>query len=305
MDFEGAVARFFTTPPDGTAVPQAVVGASPARRLRDALEPIAGHAYWSRSVYDALAKHGLDYETQYVCGRGAALGDVPSALVTAAFAVFPAGPVDTLWKDGFGKVDRATLIATRDAAASASLRTVLGDVVSEGEALQVAEALEVALDVADGTGRPLFSALRAGTKLNDPYGRLWRAADLAREHRGDSHVAAAVTAGIGPCEMSILTELWLGYQMGEYSNTRGWPKQHVEASIAKLTVAGFVADWQMTSKGRAFRDQVEERTDASQRTLVQALGDELETVIEQVTPWSQRCVKAGAFPFDPRKRAAG
>lgn len=305
MDLEGAVAKLYTTPPNGTTVPRAVVGGGPARRLRDALEPLAGHAYWSRTVYDALAKHGLDYETQYVCGRGAALGDVPSALVAAAFAVFPASRVDALWKDGLGKVDRTTLITERDAAASASLRTVLGDVVSEDEALQVAEALEVAVDISDGTGRPLFSALRAGTKLRDPFGRLWRAADLVREHRGDSHVAACVAAGIGPCEMNILTELWLGYQMGEYSNTRGWPKQHVEASIAKLTVAGLVADWQITAAGRSFRDTVEERTDAGQRTLVQALGDELESVITQVTPWSDRCVRAGAYPFDPRKRAAG
>lgn len=305
MDYEEAVATFFTTPPEGTTFPRAVVGDSPARRLRDRLEPLATHAVFARPVYDALAGHGLDVLGAYVYGRGAALGDVPSALVTATFAVYPGAMIDKLWRDGRLKLDRETLIATRDAATAASLRTVLGDVVSDAEALAAAEALEVAVDVADGAGRALFSALRAGPKLTDPFGRLWRAADLVREHRGDSHVAAWVAAGVGPCEMNILTELWLGYPMGEYSNTRGWRPQHVEASIARLTVAGFVADWRITDEGRRFRASIEERTDAGERSIVEALGAELEPLIGQLGLWSDRCVRAGSYPFDPRKRAAG
>lgn len=305
MDYEEAVATFFTTPPEGTSFPRAVVGDSPARRLRDTLEPLAMHAVFARQVYDALAGHGLDMLSGYVYGRGAALGDVPSALVTSTFAVFPHSMIDNLWQQGRAAVEPATLVAVRDAATAASLRTVLGDVVSEAQALEAAEALEVVVDVADGTGRPLFSALRAGPKLTDPYGRLWRAADLVREHRGDSHVAACVAAGVGPCEMNILTELWVGYPLGEYSNTRGWPKQHVESSIARLTVAGFVSDWRITEKGRRFRAGIEERTDAAQRGLVEALGAELEPLIAQVGPWSDRCILAGCYPYDPRKRAAG
>jgi hypothetical protein len=305
MDYEGAVATFFTTPPEGTTFPAVVANGGPARRLRDALEPLAMHAIWARPVYDALARYGLDFFSGYVYGRGAALGDVPSALVTSTFAVFPPAMIDQLWRRARAKVGRDKLIATRDAATAASLRIVLGDVVSDTEALQAAEALEVAIDVADGTGRPLFSALRAGPKLTDPFGRLWRAADLVREHRGGSHIAACVAAGLGPCEMNILTELWLGYPMGEYSNTRGWPRQHVEASIAKLTVAEFVTDWKITDQGRRFRTTIEERTDAGQRSLVEALGDELVPLAKQVALWSDRCIRAGTFPADPRKRAAG
>lgn len=305
MDYAEAVATFFNPPPEGTTAPVPVTEGGPARRLRDALEPLAMHAVWSPTVNEALAERGLDFLTGYVCGRGATLGDVPPAVVASSFAVFPTGLIADLWQQGRARIGREELIAVRDRATSASLRKVLGDAVSADEALAAAECLECAVDIINGTGRPLFSALRAGTRLTDPYGRLWRAADLVREHRGDSHVAACVAAGLGPCEMNILTELWLGYPMGEYSNTRGWPAQHVEASIAKLTVAGFIADWRITDEGRRFRDAIEERTDAAQRGLVEALGNELDPLVEQVKPWSDRCIAAGTFPSDPRKRAAG
>ena len=56
---------------------------------------------------------------------------------------------------------------------------------------------------------------------DDPFGRLWRGAELVREHRGDTHLAACACAGLGRAEMNVFTELWLGYAVGEYSSTRG------------------------------------------------------------------------------------
>jgi hypothetical protein len=305
MDYEAAVATFFTRAPEGTTVPPAVAKGGPARQLRDALEPLAMHAVWAQEVYDALSAHGLDFLSGYACGRGAALGDVPSAVVAAAFAVFPPELVDQLWTDGLSKLPRTELIALRDEAVTVSLRKVLGDVTTEDEVLEVATTLESAIAVADGAGRPLFAALRSAPTLADPYARLWRAADLVREHRGDGHVATCVAAGLGGCEMNIVTELWLGYGLGEYSNTRGWSREAHEQAVASLTVSGLVAHWELTEVGHSFRTRVEDRTDASQRTLIRALGHQLAPVLEKVSAWSDRCILAGVFPSDPRKRAAG
>jgi len=305
MDYEAAVATFFTPAPEGTTPPPVVARGGPARQLRDALEPLAMHAVWAQEVYDALAAHGLDFLSGYVCGRGAALGEVPSSVVAAAFAVFPPELIDQLWTDGLAKLDRAELIALRNEGVAVSLRKVLGDVTTEQEVLQVAETLERAAAVADGAGRPLFSALRAAPVLADPYARLWRAADLVREHRGDGHVATCVAAGLSGCEMNIITELWLGYSLGEYSNTRGWSREAHEQAVASLTVSGLVTHWEITEDGRAFRTRVEDRTDAAQRTLIRALGHQLAPVLEKVSAWSDRCIAAGTFPSDPRKRAAG
>ena len=305
MDYEAAVATFFTTAPEGTRVPEWVASADPARRLRYALEPLATHAVWAQEPYDAFAEHGLDVMAGYVYGRGAVLGDVGSALVAAAFAVFPVELIDQLWTEAVAKCSRTEVLRLREQGTVTSLRKVLGDVAGEQEVDQVAAILLHAVDSADGTGRPLFAALRSAARPDDPYGRLWRAAELIREHRGDCHVAASVAAGLEPCEMNILTELWVGYSLGEYSNTRGWSSEATEAAIARLTVAGLIANWELTDDGRDFRTTIERRTDAAQRTLLDALGDDLEPVLASVSGWSDRCVAAGVFPSDPRRRAAG
>jgi hypothetical protein len=61
----------------------------------------------------------------------------------------------------------------------------------------------------------------------------------------------------------------------------------------------------MTELGREFRDTVEAATDAAQAHLVAAVGADLDAVAAQLDAWSQARIEGGAFPVDPRKRAAG
>jgi hypothetical protein len=305
MDYAAAVEVFFTAAPDDVATPAVVADAAPARLLRDALEPVAMHAVWSPSVNAALAEHGLNFLTSYVCGRGAALGDVPSAVVAATFAVFEPGLIDSLWTEGRALISLDELISVRDTAAAASLREAIGSISSEAAAVEVAQVLEDAVDAVDGTGRVLFAALRARPRLSDPYARLWRAADMVREHRGDSHIAASVAAGLDPVRMGVLAEVWVGYPVGEYSGTRAWPQEAYDAAVARLEADGLLADGRLTDEGRALRNGIEAATDTAQDDLLAALGDNLNAVVEQTDAWSQRCVEAGAFPPDIRKRAAG
>lgn len=305
MDYEAALEVFYAPSPPGTGTPEVVAAATPARRLRDALEPVAMHAVWARGVNAALAGHGLNFLTGYVCGRGAALGAVPSPVVAAAFAVFEPGLVDRLWAEGQTHLGLEELIAVRDRATGESLREVLGPVAGEAEVGRVAEVLEGAVRGVDGAGRVLFSALRAQPLLRDPYARLWRAADLVREHRGDSHVAASVAAGLDPVRMGVLSEAWVGYPVGEYSGTRGWGPDALPPAVARLEADGLIADGALTDQGRRFRDGIEAATDAAQTQLIAGLGPALGGVTEQLDGWSKRCVEAGAFPPDIRKRAAG
>jgi len=151
----------------------------------------------------------------------------------------------------------------------------------------------------------LFAALRSRPRLADPYGRLWRAADVLREHRGDSHVAACVAAGLDPVRMNVLAEVWVGYPVGEYSASRAWPPARQAAAVAALEADGLLADGRITAAGSAFRERVEEATDLAQAELVAALGERLGPLAERLDAWSARCVEAGTFPPDVRKRAAG
>jgi hypothetical protein len=303
MDYQAALEIFFAEPPTEVRTPGPVSAATPARRLRDALEPLAMHAVWSPGTNAALAAHGYNFLTGYLTGRAAPLGEVPSSLVAAVFAVFEPGLVDALWTEGRGLLALPELIDVRNRATEASLYEVLGEPTPD--VTRVAETLERAVETVDGTGRVLFSALRSQPRLDDPWGRVWRAADLVREHRGDSHVAACVAAGLDPVRMGILMEVWLGYPVGEYSGTRAWPQEAQDAGIAQLEADGLLADGAITDAGRVTRDAIEAATDTAQQALVTAIGPDLDDVTAALDAWSTRCVEARTFPPDIRKRAAG
>jgi hypothetical protein len=128
----------------------------------------AGAAVWSEPVNAALAELGLDeFFVGYVTGRAAPLGEVPGAVVAAAFGVFEPGVIATMWATGRATGKLPELIAERDRATAASLLAMLRGCASEADVLQVAEVLGRAVAAVDGTGRPLFAALRAQPRLTD------------------------------------------------------------------------------------------------------------------------------------------
>jgi hypothetical protein len=297
VDYADAVAAFFVSRPEGTALPPAVAAGSPARRLRDACEPVAMHAVWSRAVYERLAQFGLDFLTSYVGGRGAFLGEPSGAVVAAAFAWFEPGLVISSWDAVRSAVAHDQLVQARDESTIASLREVLAG-EDPGE---VANQLADAATAADGMGRPLFSGLRADGRPHDAVHLLWWACNLVREHRGDSHVAAAAAAGLDAVEMNILTELWTGMPLLSYTATRGWPAAAMQRAIGQLESR----DGDLTDAGRTSRRHIELRTDDQEQPIVAALGDRLDEVCGLLNHWGQLCIEAGAFPPDILKRAAG
>ncbi len=301
MDYADAVADFFVPRREGTALPVAVAEGSPARRLRDACEPVAMHAVWSRTTNERLAQLGLDFLTSYVGGRGAFLGEPAGAVVAASFAWFEPDLVITLWEAARTAVAPGRLVQARDESTVASLREVLAD-EDPGE---VASLLADAAETADGMGRPLFSGRRSDGRPQDAVHCLWWACGLVREHRGDSHVAAAAAAGLNAVEMNILTEPWIGMPLLSYTATRGWAPDAMHRAVARLESRGWVRDGGLTDEGLAGRLSIEQRTDAQEQPIVAALGDRLEEVCDRLNHWGQLCIEAGAFPPDILKRAAG
>ena len=301
MDYADAVTAFFVPREAGTALPAAVTQGSPARRLRDACEPVAMHAAWSRTTNERLAQLGLDFLTSYVGGRGACLGEPAGAVVAAAFAWFEPGLVTTLWDAARTAVPLDRLVQACDESTVASLREILAD-EDPGEA---ASLLADAAEAADGMGRPLFSGRRADGRPQDAVHCLWWACGLVREHRGDSHVAAAAAAGLDPIEMNVLTELWIGMPLLSYTATRGWSPDAMHRAVARLENRGWIREGGLTDEGLAVRTSIEQRTDAQEQPIVAALGDRLEEVCARLNHWGQLCIEAGAFPPDILKRAAG
>jgi hypothetical protein len=299
MEYD-AVAAVYIAPLDGpVTVPP--LADSPARRLRDALEPIATQGWWARAVHQRADARGLGFMETYAWGRAASLGEPAASVVVSAFGVFEPGMLSSVYASARALVSRDEMLADREAGVVETLRTILGGADVE----PLAEALMDAAQSLDGSARPLFSGLRELPVPADPHGRLWRGAEMVREHRGDGHLAACVAAGLDAVSMNVLTELWTGYAPGEYTSTRGYGEDVVAATLARLADRGWVDGNRLTAEGIAARQEIENATDVAQQALVERLGDRLEEVIEAVAPLSDRVVEAQSFPTDPRKRAAG
>jgi hypothetical protein len=296
----GDIAAIFLAPLADTIDAPDVTG-TPARRLRDALEPIATQGWWSPQAGARLDALGVDFLPGYVWGRAAALGSPTASVVAATFGVFEPGLIAAVYEAGSALVPRDDILAAREDGGTASVAAI----ADPDDCAAVADPLLAVLADLDGLGRPLFSALRALPVPTSPAGRLWRAAELVREHRGDGHLAAVVAAGLTAVEANVLTERWLGFGLGEYSATRGFGPVQLGAAVANLQARGWMDGDDLTDRGRAARVRIEEVTDASQEALIEGCGAGLDGIIAKAGDISTRLVAARAFPADPRKRAGG
>ncbi len=300
MHYDEVVDAFFIPTPDGT-VPEPTRDASVARRLRDAIEPIAMHPVWSRHNNEAMAGLGLDFFSGYAWGRAAALGEPAPAVVVSSFAVFEPELIGGAYEAGRAACSRDQILSARFEATTASLAAVLDGV----DVAEAAGRLRDASSGLDQSGRPLYAGLAGIPLSDDPVEMLWRSAEMIREHRGDSHIAACVAEGLDPIAMSVLTELWVGFPLGEYSGTRGWAPEAIEACAERLRSDGLLDGDQLSAAGRALRARIEDATDRAQEQLVAGLGDDVDGLLAELTSWSDRCVAAAAFPPNAYKRAAG
>lgn len=259
------------------------------------------HATGSPAVRRALEELGLDRFTGYVGGRAASLGDPAAGVIVAAFGVFEPVLLRAACARARAACPPAALLEARANAVEASLRQVLGDANVE----PAVGALQRGLASASRAGRPLFAGLADAPLPESPLGRLWRACELVREHRGDTHLRVWLAEGLDPVEANVLTELWLGMPLGAYTATRGWDAAAVDRAHERLAGRGLVRSGRLTAEGTALRCAVEQATNRGERDVVAAIGVDLEAVLAAVADWSARCVAAGTFTADAHKRAAG
>lgn len=300
MDYSEAQAAFFA-PREGEA--QALGWTTPARRLRDALEPIATICYWSEPAYDAYAALGLDFLTGYVWSRASSLGEPTPQVVASAFGVFEPGLVADLYTQGRSTAGLSDVRRAREAGAVTALKQVLGE---EPEGLaDVVGALEEAAAAGSPVARPFFSGLLDWPEPDTLLGRLWLAATRLRELRGDGHLVAVADAELDGVQANVLTELWVGWEPLAYTGSRAWSPEAMAGATSTLEHRGLVRDDELTDAGRALREGVEEATDRLVVPSVDALGDRLDDVVTRLEGWAEQVVASGWFPPDPYKRAAG
>ncbi|KQT94364.1 hypothetical protein ASG49_05645 [Marmoricola sp. Leaf446] len=299
MDYSEARAAFFGGR-DGDV--RSLDWTTPARRLRDAIEPLATICFWSEPAYDEYAALGLDFLQGYVYSRASVLGDVEPRVASAAFGVFEPGLVADLFASARSTASVDDVRAAKERGAVTALRECLGE---PEELAEVVAVLRRACEAADPTGRALHAGLTGLAWPEDLLGQLWHACTILREHRGDGHLATLVASGVDGVQANQLTELWVGWDALSYTGSRAWSPEAMDAGTGTLAERGWVADGRLTDAGRAFREDLEATTDLTVAAAVAAIGDDLDRVVARLDAWAQQVVDRGWFPPDPYKRAAG
>jgi len=264
----------------GGAVPDARVS-EVSRRLRSRCDAILGAVWFMPEASAGFPSFA---------GRVACLGRVRGEVAAALLAPIPVDPrtVDTVWDD----TDPDTLLAERVGGATAYLVGVLGGERPAGVERALA-LLRPAVEAAPTDGHPIFAGLRSLPWPGTPLGDLWRASDMVRERRGDSHRNAWQAAGLAAIEIQLLTERWrTTTNPGSTTAARmGWPMAAIDAALDQLRGRGLVdGDGTITPDGRAFRDQIELATDRQERPLVEALGDDADELLDLLAPWARAVV---------------
>ncbi len=302
MDYAEAHDAFFTPRPEGAPAPRTDAWQTPARRLRDAAEPVAMICVWSAAGTARFAEHGLDFLTGYVLSRGCVLGAATGRVVAAAFGVFEPGLVGGLWDAAQAALPVEEMRTLAPTVAGQTLRDIL---CAAPDVAVVAEQLRTTLSDVDTTGRALAAGVASLPWPTDPYASLWQGCTLLRELRGDGHLAACVAAGITGLEANLLTEAWVGWEPMAYAGTRGWSPEVMRAAAAGLAAHGLVHEGALTEHGTELREGIEEATDRSMQPVIDALGPDLDTIVEALNTWGAALIAADAFPPDPYKRASG
>jgi hypothetical protein len=279
-----------------------------ARRLAMVLEPVAAQVYFSPECHAAYAALGfspspgttsggvqLPDGPAYFTSRGSVMGQVPGAVVAAAFGVFNPEAVVPSVEFGWNKVDAPTICAARTRGAVAQLQRVLGP--SPDGLARATALLGTAVAPLRPEGKPLYAGLLGLGLPGEPLADAWRLADMLREYRGDAHIAAWTSAVLDATEIGLLTEPYWGIPLRTYVRTRAWSDDQLDAAEKRLVERGLLADGALTDEGRALRESIEAATDAQCAPMLDALGDDgLEELIGLLRPWGQAIRDAGGYP---------
>ncbi len=270
----------------------------PARRLWSLLEPIHAVTYFSPEPLAALKEAGYrGFWMGYFAGRAAPLGRASAELVHAVCYNFAfehvARAIPSAWD--FAAPDRA--LSARLSGSVAALQRLLAGVVGS----MIATAADLAARAAATApleGRPLFAANRSLPEPERPLERLWHAATLLREHRGDGHVAALVAAGIGGRQAHVLHALATGTPVEVYARARTFEPAEWTSIVAELRERGLVdGDGTLTAAGRQAKDEVEELTDELAESACRALSPtEVDDLIRALLPITTAVVSGLEIP---------
>ncbi|MEV6312429.1 hypothetical protein AB0M10_28055 [Streptomyces sp. NPDC051840] len=273
------------------------------RRCHNAVNPLHSSVYFSPDLGKEFAELGIEDESRvYFASRGAALGAVGAGTVTATFYNFNHELVARHLPAVWSEITPAAALDARLRAADSTLRRVLGEEVIASP--EMAEAAGLALRAAEACtshARPLYAAHADLPVPDQPHLAFWHAATLLREHRGDGHLAALLSAGLDPLEALVShTATGKGMAPRWILATRGWRRTDWDSAVERLQGRGLLdAEGELTEAGTALRAGLEESTDRMDAAPYEHLGEEgVARLTELGRGFLFTAASAGAFPAD-------
>jgi len=264
---------------------------SAARAMWTMFEPVHDVTYFAPEAVGAFAEAGLrGYWRGYFAGRGAPLGRARTAVVTASLYNFAPSFVGRAIPGVWDLITPEQAIVVREAGATAALRRLLAG--REAAAAKAADLLWDAVGELDFAGRVLSAANAELPLADEPLTRLWQAATVLREHRGDGHFAALAAADVDGCEAVVLRSA-KDIARDLLQPVRGWTDEEWAAATARLAERGWIEDGSMTAAGRAAHDAVEAATDqAAGRPWRRMSPSGLAGLADVLLPLAQACAAA-------------
>lgn len=269
-----------------------------ARRLYDLIEPIALVNFFSDEPNEAMAALGFrGYWDGYFAGRAAPLGRVPAEVVHAAFYSFADGEVARHIPKVWETTTPEAAHAARERGCVAALRRILGSLVETPGLASAAVLLAKASTSAPTGGRVMYAGLRALPMPEEPVARLWHAANMLREQRGDGHVVALVAERIGGIEAHVLNALASGiYPAESFGRIHHLPKARLAEVMDGLRGRGLLdAAGRLTDAGRTTKQRIESLTDALAEAPYAGLAPaELDELVAWLEPIASRLRATGS-----------
>lgn len=268
-----------------------------ARLMWTLYEPVHAVTYFTSEAREAFEAAGLrGFWRGYFAGRAAPLGPVGAAPVVAAFFGFAPGMVTRAVPDVWQRAAPERVLGARLTGAVDALSRLVdgdagdGDGGPAGRVAEAAELLEAVVDRLDPAGRVLGAANAALPRPSEPLARLWQAATVLREHRGDGHVAALVAAQVTGAE-SLAWRAASDLSREILQPYRGWSDEEWQAAERRLIERGWLdADGRPTPAGAQSYREIEFSTDRSAAQPWQALDPaEVSRLRELLTPIAIAC----------------
>jgi hypothetical protein len=255
-------------------------------RMFELVEPIAAVTF-SEVANEAFLALGMrNYWDGYFAGRAAPLGPAPAEVVHAIFYNFADGEVARHIPWVWAKTTPQEAIAVRERGSATALRQRIGQLADSPGLVRAADLTTRAALSAPTEGRALYAGLRTLDVPEEPVARLWHAATLLREHRGDGHNAALLAHGIGGTEAHVLMAVSLGMRPEQFGRIHHLPKAQLTAVIDRLRDRGLLdAASGFTDTGRETNQRIEALTDELAAPAYDALStDELNELIARLEP---------------------